>query len=404
MSAPIRLRVATLNVWGLAEGLSRHLGARMEAIGRALPTLELDVLALQESWTEEGRAVLVAGARDAGLEHVWHRPEAFGGSGLVLCSRQPLQKVRFVRFLLNGHPERIDHADYFGGKGAVIATLDTAAGAVDVLNTHLVARYRGGPRDGYHGHRAGQLVQIASALQASARPVVALGDFNLTEASVEHEILVGLTGLRDVAIELDRRQDTIEAPHPYRSLDHRERIDYALVRDGESLGIEPRSVDRIFDAGLDFGGEPGAYSDHAGLLGELELRSRDEPEPRDRTDARVEFERARALAHDALRFGEERGRSRSLGLIGTAITAGAGATALAWKTRSTRRQLLRALAGGGAALLGAGGLGAAGLAVEARGRVPAAYAELRAQLDALEAPRPTDGGAQRSVDGAPHRR
>ena len=103
------LRVATLNVWGLPGGLSQHSGPRMRAISERLPGLELDLLAIQESWTEEGRRVLVEGGRAAGLVHAWHREPALGGGGLLLLSRRPLGDLRFREYRLSGVPERFDH-------------------------------------------------------------------------------------------------------------------------------------------------------------------------------------------------------------------------------------------------------------------------------------------------------
>ena len=60
----MRLRVATLNVWGLPEPISRDLAPRMEAIGDRLPGLDLDVVAFQEAWTASApRSQLASGRR-----------------------------------------------------------------------------------------------------------------------------------------------------------------------------------------------------------------------------------------------------------------------------------------------------------------------------------------------------
>ncbi|HKJ24105.1 MAG TPA: endonuclease/exonuclease/phosphatase family protein, partial [Myxococcota bacterium] len=119
------LRLATLNVWALPAGIARDVAPRMDAISARLAELELDAAALQEVWTEEARAALVEGGRRAGLLHAWHRPEAFGGSGLLLLSRRPLGDPTFQAYTLRGLPQRIQHGDYWGGKGFVVATLDT---------------------------------------------------------------------------------------------------------------------------------------------------------------------------------------------------------------------------------------------------------------------------------------
>jgi len=158
-----RLRFATLNVWALPAGIARHVAPRMEAIARRLGELELDVAALQEVWTPSARSALVAGGRRAGLAHAWHRREAFGGSGLLLLSRRPLGDPLFSPYTLRGLPQRIHHGDYWSGKGFVIATLETAAGPLALLDTHLHARYTR-PVDEYRGIRTGQVIELAAGL------------------------------------------------------------------------------------------------------------------------------------------------------------------------------------------------------------------------------------------------
>ncbi len=64
----MRVRVATLNVWALPTFLGEDVAARMRAIGRRLPDLDLDAIAFQEVWIPDARATLVAAGRRAGLD------------------------------------------------------------------------------------------------------------------------------------------------------------------------------------------------------------------------------------------------------------------------------------------------------------------------------------------------
>ena len=371
MAGAERLRVATLNVWGLADGLSRHRMPRMDAIAKALPALELDVLATQENWTIDARERLRAGAAAAGLAHAWHRPDGFGGSGLMVCARRPLRNPRFVSFRLSGLPENLHHGDYFGGKGAVLLEVETGAGPVALVDTHLVANYEGTHPDRYHGHRAGQLVELAELLAGTSHPVIALGDFNLAEGTPEHRMLTGLTGLRDVAIELDARADTIVPGHPYRAIDATERIDYVLHRPGRAARLRPRLLERTLDSPLRLDGEPGSYSDHAGLLAEFELL------PAVRREVPAADPDARAAARRALDEGEAAARDRRL----QAGVAGAVALGASLGTRRlSRRRLLRGAAGMALGLAGAGALTLAGETHVAE--IPA-YGSLRRVLEAL---------------------
>ncbi len=384
------LRVATLNVWGHPDVIGRHLMPRMDAIAALAAELELDLLAIQESWTVAGRERLVAGLREAGLPQVWHRPQGFGGSGLLLAARSPLRAVRFERFRLSGLPQRLDHGDWYSGKGAVVATLDTDAGPVDVLNTHLVAHYERTPHDAYYGHRVGQIVEIAQRLAGSPRPLVALGDFNVREDGPEYPILTGLTGLVDAAVALDARQDTILTPHPYRLEPGAFRIDYVFTRDGRGVSTRAATLRRAFDAALQLVGEDAAYSDHAGLVADVTFeaaantRSHPGATPAARELAREALARGRAIG--ASRHGEQRG----------AAAAGFGlAGACALGRPHTRRAWLQRTLVLGAGIAACGGAGAFLLAESLASDERRAYGELEAVLGAL--PVAPSGGADSLV-------
>jgi len=269
----LRLRVATLNVWGLPWDLARHTLPRMRAIREGLAALDADLVALQEVWSAEARQVLLEGAERAGWGWRWHNRADLGGSGLLVLSRLPIAEARFDPYRLRGRPERLRHGDYWGGKGFALLGIETPGGPVAVVDTHLHAQYGADAADEYLGERAGQVVELAAGLSGVAAPLVAAGDFNLREDQPLYRVLTGLAGLRDAAAERDARQPTVLGSNPYRSERPRgnARIDYLFVRDGALRGIRVRSVERIFDESLRLGGEPAAASDHAGLLAELEI-------------------------------------------------------------------------------------------------------------------------------------
>jgi len=246
----------------------------MREISALLAQENLDAMAFQEVWTEASLHALIQGAERAGHTHVWHTGVTTGGSGLLVVSKWPIVDAAFEPFVSRGHPERLLHLDYYSGKGVAQLTLDTNAGPVVLLNTHLQANYTmPGAHDEYVGVRAAQVIQLSAALENVDLPVMAIGDFNIQESELNYRVLLGLAGLRDVAVELDNRQSTALANTPYRQRRHGEkRIDYVFYRNGERRGLRPISIERRFDAPLDFGGEPGTFSDHAGLVAEFELR------------------------------------------------------------------------------------------------------------------------------------
>ncbi len=268
----MRMRVATLNVWALPDPLAPDVGARMRAIGERLASLELDVAAFQEVWTVDARHRLVAAGEQAGLVHAWHAKPSFGG-GLLVLSRLPIASARFDPFSVRGDPGRPDHPDYYGGKGWATLELTTPVGPVAFVDTHLHARYSRDVSHEYRPQRVGQIVELGLASRELRCPVVAVGDLNLIDTDPEHAILIGLTGLRDVAAELATPSATVLRANPYRKQSSKpdRRVDYVLARDGEAATIVPLRTQRVFDEPLVLDGDAASASNHAGVLAELEI-------------------------------------------------------------------------------------------------------------------------------------
>jgi sphingomyelin phosphodiesterase 2 len=383
------MRLATLNVWGLPWPISREGSARMAAIGARLPALGLDWVAFQEVWTEGARLRLIDAGRRAGLVHAWHRELALGGSGLLVLAREPFQTPHFEAYTVRGFPQRVWHGDYHGGKGFCALRFDTPHGAVTLIDTHLHAQYGDDAYNDEYPHRVAQIVQLSAAIAAISTPVVAAGDFNMSEGRREYEIFTGLSRMRDAAVELDRRQPTTIGANPYRQerLPHDdERIDYVFTRDGEGARVRVRGIERIFDETP--AGAAAAYSDHAGLLAEIELARDPDSRPAEPEAAAAELA-ARELAAGREAALSRRGDRRLLaaGALGGAALAVAGRR----RPRLSRRRLLRAGLGAGALLALPFGLSNATLAEIAIPEEVRAYQSVEKQLAALQTrgtPRP----------------
>jgi endonuclease/exonuclease/phosphatase family metal-dependent hydrolase len=333
----VRLRVATLNVWALPL-VSERIGTRMREIGRRLAALELDAIAFQEVWTAAARQRLVEAGAEAGLAHSWHRRRLIVGSGLLVLSRLPIDEVDFDRFALRGRASRKD--ELLGGKGFAELVLRTAAGPLVLVDTHLHAGAASDSRPGGRAHRTAQIVQLASEVRELSEPVLVLGDLNCQDSDPEHEVLRGLTGLRDLAAETASREATALRSNPYRrdSAKPDRRIDYVLARDGDRLGVRPLTVERVFDEPFEIDGSEAACSDHAGVLAEIEIA------PAVRSGRGPAAAAALELASRLLGEGAEAARvdrrtdraGAGLGLAAAALAA-TGRRAL----HPTRRSLLR---------------------------------------------------------------
>lgn len=376
----MQLRLLTLNVWGFPAPVSRIPDARMRAIGERLPEFALDAAAFQEVWTPSARAELVAAGQRAGLEHSWYRDDLTANSGLLILSRWPMREIQFEPFAVCGLPQRLTHLDYYGGKGFVSAVLDTPEGELQLLNTHLHAAYGSvGFEDEYIGHRMAETVEIALAVALSERPVALLGDLNSYHYRGELNVLRHTTGLVDVARAVGHEQATIVPDSPFRPEENAPgpRIDYVLARSGTQLGLAPVDARRVFAEEFEYDGETVTYSDHAGVLGVLELGGSGEPlpapDPANITRAR------RTLVHGKHIATARRRRQRT-------VAAGGAALGLASAVASrTRRGVLRALALGvsGALLIPSAGMLALGelfTPVELKG-----YASVERKLARLEA-------------------
>ncbi len=374
------IRVVTLNVWALPLGMSRLNSLRMHLIGESMQKLDADVFAFQEVWTQAARVELLTAGQRAGYVHVWHRDDTIAGSGLLVLSRVPILEQIFSSFTLSGLPQRVQHGDWWAGKGMVLLRLAHADGELMLLNTHLLARYVPMSReDEYLAMRVAEVVEIASVLANVDLPVIALGDFNIREDSIEYRVLQGLSGLVDVAAHLNMRQDTRLSENPYRHKRSPARIDYVFMRAGRQRNLIASSVRRIFDKTLTLDGEPASASDHSGLLAELELEVR----PTARYTAQPEaIDKARA----SLKSGAELAVRRQRSERGLALACAGTATLLAGRAKQVAMKRRRFLRAGAVAATGLSTMSGAMLFGLSEFFVPEeiqGYADVEAKLDAL---------------------
>jgi endonuclease/exonuclease/phosphatase family metal-dependent hydrolase len=333
----MQLRLLSLNVWGLPWPVSSIPDARMRMIASDLPTLELDAAAFQEVWTPGAREILLEGGRRAGLVHSWHRDGLLGNSGLLVLSRWPILQTRFTRFALGGLPQRLHHADYYGGKGFAQCRLEVPGGEFELFATHLQAGYgRVGYADEYLGHRVAQMIELALGVATTDRPLAVLGDLNSRPRRDEMSVLLGATGLIDVAVAIGRDVPTLLPYSPYGPDEEPlgKRIDYTLARAGKAVGVRPVEAIRTFDTEFVLGGRRATFSDHTGVLAELDLGGPGRPLP---APAVHTLQRARrALKHGKRGAKRRRDEQRVGGASAALLAVGSGATA-----HYTRRHWLR---------------------------------------------------------------
>ena len=272
MQATTTLRILSLNTWGIVWPIGRDVNLRARAIGNHFSQLDVDLIALQEVWTEEARSIFLDAAIGAGFSHTWRGTPSDENGGLLVMSRFPIERSRFTAFELGGIAENIHHSDYWGGKGFVILDLAVpGSGTVHLLNTHLHAAYRAREEDEYIGHRTAQIIQIAAAIRDTKGPLIAVGDFNFRESFAEYGIFTKLSDVRDIASDLDARARTSMPPSAYLGMDRESnaRIDYVFYRSGLRISAKAKSIEVVLDEGFEDERGRFEYSDHAGLMAEL---------------------------------------------------------------------------------------------------------------------------------------
>ena len=353
----MKIRLATLNVWALPEPIGRDVQPRIDAIGARLPDLGLDVAAFQEVWTRDAASRLLRAGKRAGLVHGWYGDGTFGKGGLLVLSRLPIEDVHFEAYSVTGAPEKAAaNLEYLSGKGFATVRLTTPSGPLLLVNTHLHARYSSSAPHRHAPQRTGQAIQLATRFADSREPIISLGDFNFREGETDYRVLTDILGLEDVAAALDHRQNTTLHSNPYRNpaaADRRK--DFVFVRNGVNHALLPKSITRRFDDTFAVDGAPGSFSNHAGLVAEIELVElasaavNHAPLPLD-PDPDV-FEAAAQM----LAKGERLARARQDGgraASGIGLGVAALATLGALPKRMSRRRLLRAgLAAGALAAL-----------------------------------------------------
>jgi len=273
-----RLRVVSLNVWALPI-LAKDTPARMTAIVRRLAELDADIVGLQEVWQEESQERIIAAARTASdLQHHHYFKAGIRESGLLVLSRFPIRKVAFHRFRLTGRPERLVDAEYFAGKGIGYAQVQTPVGEVDVYNTHLIALLTTDEQDPYRAHRtaaAYEAVKFVAGQSGGRTPVLLLGDLNMSPDQLGYKIVSCIGRFRDshVSANPGNPGHTRSGLNPYTPNEDSERIDYIFTKDGATLGVRAVDSQVIMDEPPPVVGDTAlpAYSDHYGVLSEIEL-------------------------------------------------------------------------------------------------------------------------------------
>lgn len=226
---------------------------RLRALGQILRESDFDIVCLQEVMYRSNAALL--------QRHFPH--SACAGmvvlkGGLVLLSRLPIERWRFVRFPLAG-PAR---PEFLMRKGALIVEI----GDLVVVNTHLSANRDDdwSPGNRYTIVERGELDVLDRELAGidQSRPVVVTGDLNLPRESAVLADFRERAGLTD-----SMAGDTRPTYRPTPQWPNPPAFDHLLVRNAGTSHADLTLRDEVALPG----GRRAHLSDHFGVAADISL-------------------------------------------------------------------------------------------------------------------------------------
>lgn len=259
------ITLLTLNIWGAP--YAKHRPARIQAIAEKITRLNPDILLFQEVYLPNNRQDLISRLEDKWQYHHYF-PSALIGSGLLTMSKFPIVETTFHKFRMSGKPEALKHGDYYAGKGIGLTRINTADGLIDVYNCHPHAQYEPHDDNDYAIYTDTNLYEAAHFIDShsGASPVILAGDLNVRPDQSGYRIITQLGALVD-AYQYQHQQHslTFSSQNPYvESSD--QCLDYIMLRNIGLSSITLTMNERLIGQAL-------TYSDHYGLLAEIDLSS-----------------------------------------------------------------------------------------------------------------------------------
>jgi sphingomyelin phosphodiesterase 2 len=259
------MRILTLNIWGVP--YSKHRAARLQLIADKVLELSPDVLCFQEVFLPGCPKTLINRLHEH-YPYYHHFASGLVGSGLLTLSKYPIVDVAFHRFRMGGKPLRLEHGDYYAGKGIGFTRIDTPHGIVDVYNCHTHAQYERENDNEYAVYTNTNLYEGIRFIHAHSHSnaVILCGDLNTRPDQLGYRILTQLGNLSNTYFGYYQQHPiTYAAENPY-THDFNQCLDYVLTRN-----ISVKKIELAMNEILP--GKAQAYSDHYALLADIDIES-----------------------------------------------------------------------------------------------------------------------------------
>ncbi|XP_055542294.1 putative neutral sphingomyelinase [Wyeomyia smithii] len=276
----LELSILTLNIWGIPF-ISKDREVRVQAIGDVLASGNYDIVSLQEVWSDNDYQYLRKRVEGV-LPFAHYFYSGVVGSGLAVFSKFPIVSAFFHAWSVNGYVHRIQHGDWFGGKGVGLAKILVHGQLVHMYAAHLHAEYDR-KRDDYMAHRVIQAYDTAQFIESTRGTAVVqilAGDLNTEPGDLAYRVLQTTSKLTDsvdrtmyVSFLLGTNEigkNTYTDPELARKNPQGKRIDYIMYRfadhyEGQLLEHHLPLPERI--PGKDI-----SYSDHEAVYVKIILK------------------------------------------------------------------------------------------------------------------------------------
>uniref|UniRef100_A0A0K8TSH4 sphingomyelin phosphodiesterase n=1 Tax=Tabanus bromius TaxID=304241 RepID=A0A0K8TSH4_TABBR len=271
------LNILTLNVWGIPY-ISRDREERIKAIGDELSKGIFDVVSLQEVWSQSDYETLKKRTSNV-LPYTHYFHSGVAGSGLCLLSKYPIISAFFHAWSVNGYVHRIQHGDWFGGKGVGLCRILVKNQPINVYVAHLHAEYDT-QNDEYKAHRVIQAFDTAQFIESTRSDSILqilAGDLNTEPEDISYKVLTKTSKLKDTCnLELigtnECERNSYTPLEVVKSNSIGKRIDHILFRPGEKHTADVIQYELPFHDRIP--GKTFSYSDHEAVYAKISISAK----------------------------------------------------------------------------------------------------------------------------------
>ncbi|XP_062590000.1 putative neutral sphingomyelinase [Saccostrea cucullata] len=279
--AKFSLQVLTLNCWGVPVPFAcKYRKERFQAIAEEIGKGRYDIVILQEVWTESDFKLLQQHILKV-MPYSHYFQSGTIGSGVCVFSKLIIEDSFYHLFPLNGYFHKVQHGDWFGGKGLGLCRVTFQGLSFNIYCTHLHAEYDMAS-DEYIAHRVAQAFDMSQFIKYTSEScdvVIVGGDFNLRPSDLGYKLIMTNGNLHDCWLakneenesgHTNERKDNSFSTHNVQRLEPvGRRLDYLLYKVNQGVEVEVSSCK------LDFGkipDKPYNYSDHEGVTALLQIQ------------------------------------------------------------------------------------------------------------------------------------